>query len=335
MSILKLSIVVPVYNVESYIEKCLLSLENQDLPKDQYEIIVVDDGSPDASVQIVERLLKEYSNIVLLRKVNGGLSSARNYGLKYARGEYVWFVDSDDYIEVDVLGRLIEELYIYRLDCLGFLLYDIREERATKAPESDRTMTDIVMSGTDYIKNCKISISACTHIYRRILLQDPHTMFMEGIIHEDQLFVLKIYELCQRMKELDLRVYNYVIKEGTIATTRTCSNDIRSLDSWNKIVFSLNRCFADREDDYAQEALCWLNNYKYKALTSLLVYRLPFKEKLRYFSDFEKAGVFEIGRTKYLSFRRRFRCCLYRCVFLYRTFLYLMCFFRKMNGYAA
>ena len=88
-----LSIIIPVYNVEQYIGKCLDSCLNQDLPKDEYEIVVVDDGSPDNSSSIVEGYMKKYSNIRLIHRENGGLSAARNTGLKEAKGENERFVD--------------------------------------------------------------------------------------------------------------------------------------------------------------------------------------------------------------------------------------------------
>ena len=93
----KVSVIVPVYNVEKYITRCLTSLINQTL--DDLEIILVNDGSQDNSEQIIRQFKKEHSNIIYVTKENGGLSSARNFGLIYATGEYVAFLDSDDYVD--------------------------------------------------------------------------------------------------------------------------------------------------------------------------------------------------------------------------------------------
>ena len=93
----KVSVIVPIYNVEKYLKKCLDSLVNQTL--DDIEIILVNDGSKDNSKQIAEKFANDYPNkIIYLEKENGGLSSARNYGLKHAKGDYISFVDSDDYV---------------------------------------------------------------------------------------------------------------------------------------------------------------------------------------------------------------------------------------------
>ena len=112
---MKLSIIVPLYNVEKYIEKCILSLVNQDFR--DYEIIVVNDGSPDESANIVNELKIKYPNVLLFHKENGGLSSARNFGLEKAKGEYVWFVDSDDWIEPDIISLLYKHVKESNLDC--------------------------------------------------------------------------------------------------------------------------------------------------------------------------------------------------------------------------
>ena len=101
----KISVIVPVYNVEDYLRKCLDSLVNQDF-KD-YEIIVVNDGSPDNSWDIILEYEEKYSKIIrAFKKENGGLSSARNFGLEKAKGKYVCFIDSDDYVSLDFLSKL-------------------------------------------------------------------------------------------------------------------------------------------------------------------------------------------------------------------------------------
>ena len=103
-----LSIIIPVYNVERYVEKCIRSCEMQDVT--DFELVVVNDGSTDNSLSIVEQVSKEYENIAIITQKNQGLSAARNAGLQVARGEYVWFVDSDDWIEPNCLGRITKKL---------------------------------------------------------------------------------------------------------------------------------------------------------------------------------------------------------------------------------
>ncbi|MGR5577501.1 glycosyltransferase family 2 protein, partial [Bacteroides thetaiotaomicron] len=208
-----LSIILPMYNVEQYVDRCIRSLENQDIDKDDYEILVIDDGSPDNSASIVEKLQTEFSNITIYHKLNGGLSSARNYGIERAQGKYCWFVDSDDYLEKNVLKTLLYQLETHELDYVGFNLYDVIQGKKCKGTEW-REKPSNVMSGTEYIKSAPIVKSACVHILKTDIYKKNNLRFVEGIIHEDYEFMLRIYRFCNRMKFLELPVYNYVIRES-------------------------------------------------------------------------------------------------------------------------
>jgi len=103
-----ISVIIPAFNVEKLIEKCLMSVENQTYPKDKLQIIAVDDGSTDSTGKIIDDLAKKYDNITAIHKENGGSSSARNKGLEIAKGMYISFVDSDDYIEKDMIEILVD-----------------------------------------------------------------------------------------------------------------------------------------------------------------------------------------------------------------------------------
>lgn len=105
---MKFSIIIPVYNVEKYLKKCLTSIVQQNF--NDYELILVDDGSTDMSGKICDEFEEKYNNIIVMHISNSGVSNARNKGLEIARGEYIWFVDSDDYVEPEALKILSEQL---------------------------------------------------------------------------------------------------------------------------------------------------------------------------------------------------------------------------------
>lgn len=105
---MRLSIIIPVYNVEEYIEKCVNSLQQQDIPKDEYELIIINDGSPDNSREIVLGLMKQFNNIVFIDQENRGVSLARNAGIDKARGKYLLFIDPDDYVVSDTFGKILK-----------------------------------------------------------------------------------------------------------------------------------------------------------------------------------------------------------------------------------
>lgn len=215
-----LSIIVPLYNVEKYIEKCILSLENQDINKNEYEIIVVDDGSPDDSVSLIEKLQKKYLNIKLYRKKNGGLSSARNYGLKHAVGQFVWFVDSDDWVEANTLGHLYESMTRGRLDCLWFKWRQIDEKgNVLSISEFSGKLQDIV-DGASFLKSVLgHSCYACMFWFRREWLSEMNFMFTEGVLYEDVDAIPRLLLNAKRVKFENYLVYNYFMRSTSILHT--------------------------------------------------------------------------------------------------------------------
>ncbi|HPY66806.1 MAG TPA: glycosyltransferase [Bacteroidales bacterium] len=118
----KLSVIIPMYNVEPYVERCLRSLEDQDISAPDYEIICINDGSPDNSRGVVSKLQKEYDNIILIDKHNEGVSRARNVGIDRAEGKYLLFIDPDDYVESSSFKKILEiaELKDAQVTFLGF-----------------------------------------------------------------------------------------------------------------------------------------------------------------------------------------------------------------------
>ena len=105
-----LSFIVPCYNVEPYVEKCIESLENQDIPKGEYEILAYNDESKDYTLQVLEKLAKKYSNVKVASHKNKGLSGTRNRGIREAQGDFIWFIDSDDWISENCLGKILASI---------------------------------------------------------------------------------------------------------------------------------------------------------------------------------------------------------------------------------
>lgn len=209
---IKLSIVVPVYNVEPYIKKCIQSLVNQNVPKNEYEIIIVDDGSPDNSIKIVEESFSE-PNIRIVRKQNGGLSSARNAGFAVAQGEYVWFVDSDDWIEDNCLKDLFK-----------FMDGNVRTIAMSRfIPEGD--WSDSFYNKTDETVETGLQLCAGPHltaaqfyICNSEFLRENKLSFYEGILHEDSEYTPRMLYLAGDITLLTSPVYHY-LKRGNSITT--------------------------------------------------------------------------------------------------------------------
>lgn len=177
---MKISIIIPVYNVENYIEKCINSLINQTLV--DVEFIFVNDGSPDGSANIIKKYQKKDKRIKLIEKENGGQASARNLGLKHATGEYVAFVDSDDYVDINMYKILYE---CAKKDDLDIVICDYYLVYNDKIVKNKSKLTDEYQR---IIKNEEyVILSPCpwNKIIKRKYIEDVGFKFPEGIIYED------------------------------------------------------------------------------------------------------------------------------------------------------
>lgn len=204
---MKVSVIVPVYNVEKYIKKCLNSLVNQTL--DEVEIVVVNDGSPDNSQKIIDEYTEKYKNVKSYVKKNGGLSDARNYGIKKATGKYISFVDSDDYIRKDML----EKMYNYAIQknfdvvvCDSINVYGDGTEILIK---SNNNYSD------NDVKNYIISPPmACTRLFKKSIFDKIE--FKKNIYYEDLEMTPKVVNLTKRMGFVSEGLYYYVQRDGSI-----------------------------------------------------------------------------------------------------------------------
>lgn len=216
---LKLSIIVPVYNVAAYLPKCIDSLLAQDLPSEEYEIILVDDGSPDGCSAMCDEYAIQHKNISVIHRPNGGLSAARNSGIAAARGEYVQFVDSDDYLEHNVLRALVNKMDNEKLDVLRFNYQNVNERYEVFEPNKVRKpfidfREDICDGLTFLAERLGTACYACQFMMKRSLLEN--CLFKEGIYFEDVEWTPRILLKAERVSSVNTIVYNYLYRVGSI-----------------------------------------------------------------------------------------------------------------------
>lgn len=220
---LKISLIIPVYNVAKYVDKCLLSCEKQDILSDEYEIIVVNDGTKDNSLSVVERVAKDYSNIRILSQENQGLSMARNNGLDVAKGEYMWFIDSDDWIEENCLSEICSRLD-GKIDLLQ-LQYRYAYDDSSRNQNEKICRIDVPIAGREQMLRGGIPAPAPFTIYRRQFLIDNRLRFYPGIYHEDSEFKPRVLYLAKSIRSYNEVVYNYYQRsEGSIMSTFRLKN---------------------------------------------------------------------------------------------------------------
>lgn len=214
---MKFSIIIPVYNVEQYLTKCLDSVVNQTY-NDEYEVICVNDGSTDSSLAILEEYAKRYGIIKIVNQENRGLSEARNTGIRQAKGKYIWFIDSDDWIEDDALNILHKKINDEDIVCFNGRRYF--EDGKTETPDEGIEISDI--SGWEYYNKYALQSRkfhfACVvlRVYKRDFLLKNNLFFEPGIYHEDNLFTpIALYHAI-KIKSIPDMLYQYRIRVSSI-----------------------------------------------------------------------------------------------------------------------
>ena len=249
---IKVSIIVPFYNVENYIEKCLQSLVNQTL--EDIEILLVNDGSQDSSKTIAKQFVEKYPNkIIYLEKENGGLSDARNYAIPYAKGEYIAFLDSDDYVETN----MYEEMYHKaKQEDLDYVECDFLWEYPDKTLES---------KGKQYSNKKEMflytRVVAWNKLIKREIVQNNHLEFPKGYRYEDVEFFYKLLPFIHHYGIVQKPFIHYVQRENSISNVQnTRTKEMIDVLAHVITYYKTNNLFEEYKEEieyiYARYILC-------------------------------------------------------------------------------
>lgn len=241
---MRLSIVVPVYNVEEYLYKCIDSLLDQDIDSADYEIILVDDGSTDKSALLCDEIARKHSNIFVIHKKNGGLSSARNAGIERASGDYIQFVDSDDYLCPGVLGALLAQIKRDRLDVLRFNYRNVNTKGEVFEPNKvSKPFVDYssgVCDGLLFLnERLGYACYAVQFILKTALVKAPMNHFKVGMYFEDVEWTPRILLQAKRVASTDLMVYNYLFRTGSITRNQSLEKKRKILADQYRLLDSM------------------------------------------------------------------------------------------------
>lgn len=204
----KISIIIPVYNIAPYIERCITSIINQEPSDLEAEIILVDDGSTDESGSICDKISEEHHNVSVIHQQNAGQSDARNNGLKKATGDYIWFVDGDDYIDAESLKNINSLIENIDSDIINIGYKQIYKDGSKNTHISEiGTQHEVVNGVIALSKLC--AIPAWASIIKHNFLIENNLSFVKGIIHEDFEFGIKCYSLAKSVSFLPYSIYYY------------------------------------------------------------------------------------------------------------------------------
>ena len=230
----KLSVIVPVYNTEKYIERCIKSIFDQSF-KD-YQLIIINDGSTDNCDKIIRNLIKNRDNIIYKKIKNSGVAAARNIGLSYASGEYITFVDSDDFVEVDIYKKLYNHAIANDSDIVGCAykkIYknsekEIHPKNLSYFGKSLRESKEIICNSNPYTP---------LKIFKRSLIVNNEILFDVDLrIFEDLLFCYKLFLLSNKISFVDECLYNYNCLNESSLTSKFTKKKFDIFPALNRLI---------------------------------------------------------------------------------------------------
>ena len=323
---IKVSVIIPVYNVEEYIDKCLKSLVNQTLK--EIEIIVVNDGSPDNSQKIIDKYVKKYPNKVKsFIKENGGQGSARNYGLLQANGEYIAYVDSDDWVETNMLEEMYNKAISNNSDIVvcGNNVVSMNGEiiKVEPAVIYNDTNLDILFG----------KMAVWNKIYKKELLLKNKIEFRQKVWYEDIDFSVKILFDSLNVSFVDKPFYNYLLRPGSTMNNSNIKRNLELNLAFDEMInyFKNNNTY---EKNYEKlEFLCLYHMY-ISGITRVINCKVPMKDKkiiIYKYIDYVKNNFKTFKNSKYIKYMDRNKKIIYNLINL-KLYRVVELIFKIKNG---
>lgn len=298
---LKISIIVPIYNVENYLKECVTSLYKQDVDTNDYEVILVNDGSTDGSYEIAKKLSTIYKNIILLSQENSGQSVARNKGLDIAKGKYIMFVDSDDGLFPNVLGKVLSVAEENKLDVCAYRIKYADENGVVHLGSIQPFSSNDVYDGRYAVTHGADIGAVWLNLYSRELLNKYHLRFLDGVYHQDVDFNLRMYAYANRMMFTDIVAYSYRYVAGSSTRKPNKSKEIKLIGDDFLVVRHI-RDFSIR-DEYGKKLKDFYHRHGNSVVISRLLGLINNKmlnkeEKLQLFAKLKELNLYPLkGRT--------------------------------------
>lgn len=276
---MRVSFIVPVFNAEKYIEKCIGSLFTQNLHINEFEVIAVNDGSEDESLKVLKVLKKAYGNLTILDTENAGAGSARNKGLHASTGDVIIFVDADDFLEPGCIGILLDIFNKKKLDILLFETIKVRNGR-TIITASLFSGYNEVFTGECFLPRYLSDFGPCAKLYKRNLFFDNSLFFPEGIIPEDIGLIPKLILAANRVMASNIAGYNYTYNPDSVTKKHCKKNNSLRIDGLLYVAKSLNEYSLKYSKTNAQ-VYDYIQNIIIKKVILELFYFIEFRTHIK------------------------------------------------------
>lgn len=290
------TIVVPMYNVEKYIEKCIDSLTNQTYKN--IEIIIVNDGTKDNSLTIAEEKAKEDNRIKIISQSNQGLSAARNMGIDNASGDYICFVDSDDFVHPDYIKLLLETILKNNADisvCDFFYIDDKgniwkRKEKENKLYNNEEALKDI------FSQEQNTEIMTWNKLYKIQLFRDNKIYFPIGRYHEDNFTTYKLYYYAKKIVMISNELYYYLQRNNSIMGQKFNKKRLDIIEA----IEETKEFFKDKKINLCEEIQCYEIMTKINILNNMIRDKYKDAERIEIIKDIRKNKK-EYMKNKYID----------------------------------
>jgi glycosyltransferase involved in cell wall biosynthesis len=273
---LRISIIIPVYNVSKYLSECLDSVFKQDLA--DCEVITINDGSTDDSRDILSQYKLKHPDLIIIDQQNKGLSGARNAGMKIAKGEYLYFLDSDDYLLPNAVKMIMNSIQNSSFEVFGFNATANGDKILIPSFNvGNSSKTGIKFFEDFYIDNGFYpSVNVWVYVYRKSFLERNHLSFFEGLYHEDILFSMQIFYITKEISAYNIPIVNYrQYREGSICTDVKLKNIV-------------DKAFTCRMLDEYFEINSFFNIYFYNSLYDIYLTLIRESQSNGYLNDFHR-----------------------------------------------
>lgn len=262
----EISIIVPVYNVEKYLKKCVDSILNQTFR--DFELILVDDGSPDNSGDICDQYAREDNRVRVIHKQNGGLSSARNAGIENAKGKFLSFIDSDDYIDTDMIEILHNDIVSDEIDISTIGYYDQYGSNIINSQKNINSME--ILSNEQAIEKIlegkELTANVWNKLYKSKLFETIR--FVDKVIAEDAFIIVDLLLLCRNVSLNKNFKYHYVHRKASITTSDYNDKDRDTIVAWEYNLSLIKEHFPSLSGK-AFSRVCWANFYVLDKLSQI------------------------------------------------------------------
>lgn len=298
-----ISVIVPVYNVENYLRRCINSILDQTY--DAYEVILVDDGSTDRSGNICDEYAHACGNITVYHQMNRGQSSARNFGVQMARGAYIAFVDSDDWVSKNYLSYLYEMVEKFQVDIAGAKMKRLDSYDENFAELNNYHVEECLTTAESLKKMCygdSIGVSPCAKIYKKeLLLQNPYPV---GKIHEDVDTTYKIISSCPNMAVGTQVIYYYFQRSGSTIHQRLMETQFYGMEAALNLLKYMQSNYPEVE--HAAHIRCAMKAIEYVPM--LLMSTEDQKKSYDRIRSFLKPHMHDVKEDDFVSDYFKIRC---------------------------